>query len=111
MAKSRKQITPRKQPRDVTEGLQPLNLDVAGIDVGSAEHYVAVPADRDSQPIQKFHSFTADLHRLAKWLQGCGIKIVAMQATGVCWIGLFQILGSYGFVVKVVNARYTRTMP
>jgi transposase len=110
MAKSRKQVTAKKQPRDVMEGLQPLNLDVAGIDVGSAEHYVAVPADRDVRPIQKFHSFTADLHRLARWLEGCGIKVVAMQATGVYWIGLFQILESHGFVVKVVNARYTRTM-
>jgi hypothetical protein len=31
---------------DATEGLPPLNLHAAGIDVGSAEHYVAVPSDR-----------------------------------------------------------------
>ena len=54
---------------DATEGLPPLNLDAAGIDVGSAEHYVAVPLDRDAEPVRKFGSFTADLHRMARWLK------------------------------------------
>jgi len=41
---------------DATEGLPPLNLDAAGIDVGSAEHYVAVP-DRDAEPVRKFGDY------------------------------------------------------
>jgi transposase len=39
--------------------------------VGNAEHYVAVPAGRDAEPVQKFGSFTADLHRMAQWLKAC----------------------------------------
>ena len=35
---------------------------------GSAEHRVAVPAGRGEQPVQKFGSFTKDLHRVAAWL-------------------------------------------
>jgi hypothetical protein len=54
---------------DATVGLPPLNLHAAGIDVGSAEHYVAVPPDRDAEPVRKFGSFTADLHRMARWLK------------------------------------------
>jgi transposase len=93
------------------ESLPPLHLNAAGIDVGSAEHYVAVPTARDPQPVQKFGSFTADLHRLARWLKACRIDTVVMQATGVYWIGLFQVLEDYGCEVQVVNARHTKTLP
>ena len=97
--------------RDWEEGLPELNRNAAGIDVGNAEHYVAVPAGRDPEPVQSFGSFTPDLHRMAQWLKACGIETVVMQATGVYWIALFQILESYGFQVNVVNARHTKTLP
>jgi len=61
----------RKQMQ--TFELPPLNLHAAGIDVGSAERYVAVPPDRDAEPVRKFGSFTADLHRMARWLKDCRI--------------------------------------
>lgn len=97
--------------KEVTEGLPPLNLNAAGIDVGNAEHYVAVPPGRVTQPVQTFGSFTADLHRMARWLKGCRVDTVVMQATGVYWIGLYQVLEGYGLDVKVVNARHTKTLP
>jgi hypothetical protein len=53
------------------ESLPALNRNAAGIDVGNAEHHVAVPEGRDEQPVQKFGSFTADLHRMAVWLCAC----------------------------------------
>ena len=55
--------------------------------------------------------FTADLHRLADWLKGCGVKTVAMQSTGVCWIPLYEILEERGFEVYLVNARHTKNLP
>jgi transposase len=88
-----------------------LNRNAAGIDVGNAEHYVAVPVGQDPQPVRKFGSFTADLHRLAQWLKACGIETVVMQATGVYWVALYQILEDYGLQVNVVNARHTKTLP
>jgi transposase len=103
--------TKNKTKREWDEGLSALNRNAAGIDVGSAEHYVAVPGGRDPQPVQTFGSFTSDLHRMAQWLKVCGIETVVMQATGVYWIALFQILESYGFQVNVVNARHTKTLP
>ena len=51
----------QRRKRDSLEGLPPLNLNAAGIDVGSAEHYVAVPPGRGTQVVEKFGSFTADL--------------------------------------------------
>ena len=93
------------------ENLPPLNRNAAGIDVGNAEHHVAVPTGRDPDPVQKFGSFTADLHRMAGWLKSCGIDTVVMQATGVYWIALHQVLEDYGLQVNVVNAQHTKTLP
>jgi hypothetical protein len=112
MAKiSKTKKTKNKPKREWDEGLSALNRNAAGIDVGSAEHYVAVPGGRDPESVQTFGSFTSDLHRMAQWLKVCGIETVVMQATGVYWIALFQILESYGFQVNVVNARHTKTLP
>jgi hypothetical protein len=93
------------------EGLPPLNLHVAGIDVGSAEHHVAVPTGRDVEPVQKFGSFTADLHRMAQWLRACRIEAMIMQATGVYWTALYDVLERYELQVNVVNARHTKMLP
>jgi transposase len=109
MAKTAK--TKKKGKGEWDEDLSALNRNAAGIDVGNADHYVAVPIGRDPEPVQTFGSFTADLHRMAQWLKACGVETVVMQATGVYWIALFQILESYGFQVNVVNARHTKTLP
>jgi transposase len=61
--------------------------------------------------VRTFGSFTADVHRMGRWLVACGVDTVVMQATGVYWVGLFQILEMYGLVVLVVNARYAKTLP
>ena len=103
----------RKQRRqsESIEGLPPMNLNAAGIDVGSAEHYVAVPPGRGARVVEKFGSFTADLHRMARWLKACGVDTVAMQATGVYWVGLYDVLESHGLQVNLVNAWHTKTLP
>jgi transposase len=100
-----------KRKKNWENGLPELNRNAAGIDVGNAEHYAAVPTERDPEPVRTFGSFTADLHRMAQWLKICGIETVVMQATGVYWVALHQILEDYGFQVNVVNARHTKTLP
>jgi len=102
----------KKQPAERKQSSFPLlNPDAAGIDVGAREHYVAVPLDREAQPVRRFGAFTEELHSLAQWLKQCGIKTVAMESTGVYWIPLYQILESYGFKVKLVNARHVKHVP
>ena len=88
-----------------------INVNAAGIDIGSEEHWVAVPADRDEEPVRSFGCFTADLHAMADWLEDCGIETIAMESTGVYWIPAFQILESRGFEVKLVNARHVKNVP
>lgn len=88
-----------------------ININAAGIDIGSEEHWVAVPEDRDEEPVRRFGCFTSDLHAMAEWLKQCGIETVAMESTGVYWIPLFQILETQGFDVKLVNARHVKNVP
>jgi transposase len=101
----------RRTPRVSPSLLERINLNVAGIDCGSAEHFVAVPPDRDSAPVQSFKTFTSDLHRLADWLAACRVRSVAMEATGVYWIPLYEILEGRGFDVVLVNARHVKNVP
>jgi transposase len=71
---------------------------------------VAVPPDRDIEPVHEFASFTAELHRLAEWLTECGVDTVAMESTGVYWIPLFELLDARGFTVLLVNARHVKNV-
>jgi transposase len=99
---------PKKKTTILPAMLKP---DAAGIDVGSTEHFVAVPADRAEMPVRRFGAFTEDLHALADWLKQCRVTSVAMESTGVYWIALFQILETRGFEVCLVNARHLRNVP
>ena len=84
--------------------------NAAGIDVGAARHFVAVPPDRDAQAVREYPSFTEDLNRLAEWLRACEVDTVAMESTGVYWIPLFELLESRGFTVYLVNARHVKNV-
>ncbi len=95
----------------VAKFLERVHLNAAGIDIGSASHWVAVPEDCDDQPVREFKSFTRDLHALIDWLNVCGIDTVAMESTGVYWIPLFEILQERGFEVLLVNARHVKGVP
>ena len=53
------------------------------IDIGNAAHFVAVPPDRDDEPVREFPSFTVDLNAIADWLEACRVDTVAMESTGV----------------------------
>ena len=99
------------KPRVSPTVLDRINPNVAGIDCGAAEHFVAVPPDRDATPVQSFTTFTSDLHRLADWLTTCRVTSVAMEATGVYWIPIYEILEARGFEVHLVNARHVKNVP
>jgi len=109
MKRHRRRQSPK--PRVSASVLERINPNAAGIDCGSAEHFVAVPSDRDATPVRSFRTFTTDLHRLADWLAACRVTSVAMEATGVYWIPVFEILEARGFTVMLVNARHVKNVP
>jgi transposase len=91
-------------------GLQVTHPDAAGVDVGGATHYAAVRADADDEPVRQFNCFTGDLNAMADWFDQCGVKIVAMESTGVYWIPLYEVLERRGFQVLLVNARHVKNV-
>src|SRR2546421_2918474 len=108
---SARQHHTRRSSRGRSAPLAQMHLNAAGIDVGATEHWVAVPADRDAQPVQRFGAFTADLYALAAWLRQCQIDTVVMESTGVYWITLFEVLEERGCDVKLVDAHDARQVP
>ena len=79
--------------------------NAAGVDIGNTAHFVAVPPDRDDEPVREFPSFTVDLNAIADWLKACGVDTVAMESTGVYWIPVFEVLEQHGLKVWLVDAR------
>jgi transposase len=55
--------------------------------------------------VREFRTFSTELYHLAEWLAQRGIKTVALEATGVYWIPLYEMLEERGFEVILVNAR------
>ena len=60
-----------------------LEPHAAGIDIGAREIFVAVPSDRDENPVRVFPTFTEDLEEMVRWLVSCRVTTVAMESTGV----------------------------
>jgi transposase len=110
MSRKRKS-NPKSDQKTGASLLSCLNLNAAGVDIGATEIYIAVPGDRDPQPVRCFSTFTEDLHAAAAWLKACQIETVAMESTGVYWIPLFQILEARGFKVFLVNAHHVKNVP
>ena len=67
MKKNGHKIKARKLSSELTR----VNPDAAGIDIGSASHFVAIPLGRDEETVKEFKSFTSDLYAIADWLKKC----------------------------------------
>jgi transposase len=104
--------TIRLKPKTLhLQGLPTIHPNAAGIDIGADEIVVAVPPDRDPQPVRLFRTFTPDLIVLVSWLVACGIDTVALESTGVYWVPIYELLEQHGIVPYLVNARHVKTVP
>lgn len=101
----------KRKHRKLDRSLPEMRPNAGGVDIGATEIFVAVPADRDTDSVRSFPTFTEDLHALADWLQQCRVDTVAMESTGVYWIPLFQILEARGIDVHLVNAQHVHHVP
>lgn len=89
--------------------IQPM---VAGIDVGSSQHWVCGPTRADGKSnVRVFGTTTGQLNDLADWLAEQGVESVAMESTYVYWIPIYELLESRGIEVVLVNARQLHNVP
>lgn len=93
------------------QSLQQINQFVAGVDIGSKSHFIAVSHKVAEENVREFSAFTGDLQKAASWLKEIGIQSVAMESTGVYWIPFYEILEATGLEVLLVNARHVKNVP
>ena len=112
MQKSRKVNTKTKRKRSRSTALSRIHPQVAGIDLGSREHWVCAPEVTPGKPnVRTFGTTMEQLQHLADWLLEQGVESVAMESTSVYWIPLYELLESCGIEVLLVNARQLRHVP
>jgi transposase len=103
--------TSRKGSSNV-EGLPLLRPNVAGIDLGSQQHWVCAPTlDGSGREVADFGATTGDLLNMAAWLKARQVESVALEATGVYWIAPQEVLESQGFTVLLVDTRQLAQVP
>lgn len=79
----------------------------AGIDIGSKKVFVAI----EGQEVKSFFTFTEDFEKLREYLFENHIVTVAMEATGVYWNILYEMLEESGIDVWLVDGRQTKQVP
>jgi transposase len=87
--------------------LEKIIKNCAGIDIGSEKVFVAVEA----KEVRSFRTFTRSYRELGVYLREHSITHVAMEATGVYWITLYDILEEMGFDVTLVNPADSKNLP
>ena len=93
------------------EGMEVLHEHVAGIDVHRKSLSVCVrhigPDRRVRQQVRTFGTMTCDLLALRDWLEAEGVTHVAMEATGVLWKPVYNLLEGH-VEVLLVNAHHVK---
>jgi transposase len=92
--------------RKIKLGMDVVNFNAAGIDVGSRSHYVAI--GQELGDVKEFGVYAEDLTALCQWLMESDVTTVAMESTGDYWQNLYVELISFGFEVVLANGKFTK---
>jgi transposase len=101
-------------PRTPTHGRLPLppaeplcvvNPDAAGLDVHSDHQWVAVPPDRDPEPVRRCGACTCAREAIADGLARCHVTTIVRASTGVYWIPRFEGLERRGWRGRLLAPR------
>lgn len=87
--------------------MKKIHENAVGIDIGSRKVFVGI----EGKEVTSFETFTSDLQRLSEYLKLNHGTTVAMEATGVYWVTLYDILVKDGFDVWLVDGRQTKQVP
>jgi transposase len=107
-----KQAPARKKRSGARRALEATRPMVAGIDIGSTEHWVCGPERDDGErQVRIFEATTAHLREMAAWLLEQGVESVAMESTYIYWIPVYEVLEAAGLDVVLINARMLHNVP
>jgi transposase len=94
----------KNEAKDIRMGI--IYPHSAGIDVGSMNMMVSYQGVQGGSQVKEYGSYTAELHTLGQDLKESGVTHVAMEATGVYWMAVYEVLEQYDLQVTLVNARH-----
>ena len=89
------------------QALPVLNPKATGIDVGSEALHVSIGGDMP----KVFGTTTGQLHAVRDWLVSETVRTVALEATGVYWLCVYEVLDAAGLEVLVVNGKHVKNLP
>lgn len=87
--------------------LERINPHAAAIDCGADEFWVCVAPDQ----FRSFKTFTPEIHRLCDYLREHAVRSVAIDAAGVYWFTLYEVLDEAGFEVSIINGGHAKNVP
>ncbi len=94
------------------KGLDVINPGAAGLDLHKEVIVACAPMGHGDtrHPVKEFGTYTEQLLELSLWLKAHGVTSVAMEATGVFWMPVIDILRAQALEVLLVNAREVRSV-
>ncbi len=87
-----------------------LNFHSAGIDVGSMLMSVSYTSSDGNSYLFESTGFTGDLKKLVQELVGAGVTDAAMEATGVYWMSLYELMEDAGIKVTLINPAHFKNV-
>jgi transposase len=94
--------------------MEVLHTHCAGLDVhkdtvvASVRRMIGGKVERE---VRTFKTTTSDLLAMSEWLASLDITHVAMEATGVYWKPVWNVLDDGDFELVLANARHVRNVP
>lgn len=98
------------QKKDKSLQLAVIREHTAAIDVGSMLMVVAYSDGQGNQCLLETDGYTESIQKLAGHLKGEGVTDVAMEATGVYWMSLYETLEEHGLGVTLINPRHFKNV-
>ena len=87
-----------------------IRQNTAAIDVGSMMMMVAYNDKEGNQHLLEVDAFTESLQELVKTLKSASVDQLAMEATGVYWMVLYELLEQEGIKVTIVNPQHFKNV-
>ena len=84
---------------------------VAGIDIGDELIHVSIPDGKNGNYVKEFGSTTSQLKKIVETLKAAKVEIGVMEATGVYWIPLYEIMEESGLQPVLVDAKNVKNPP
>jgi transposase len=101
--------TLRQQEADKVEAMPVTNPRAGSADIGDRSHWICVGFTKDetSDLVREFPTHTEGLRQIVAFYREHNVTTVAMEATGIYWVPLFEMLEKEKFTVILVDPAFT----